>query len=56
VQKLLRYLCMALSLIEQRPVGLEELFPIVARTMRQHRMDDPENPGYGEWRVLNKPP
>lgn len=55
-QKLLRYLRMALSLIERRPVGLEELLPILARTMRQRRMDDLENPGYGEWRARNKPP
>lgn len=35
---LLKYLCMVLSLIEGRPVGLAEVLEMLARALRQHRM------------------
>lgn len=35
---LLEYLCVVVSLIEGRPVGLAEILEMLARALRQHRM------------------
>ena len=35
---ILEYVCVAVGLIEGRPVGLEEVVEMLLRTLRQHRM------------------
>jgi len=53
---LLSYLCLVLTLLERRPVGRDELLPLLRRSMRQHRMDSGAKAAYLAARRTDRPP
>ena len=53
---LLSYLCMALTLIERRPVERDELLPVLRRSVRQHSIDPREEAEYPATRRADRPP
>jgi hypothetical protein len=53
---LLSYLCLVLTLLERRPVGRDELLPVLRRTMRQHSIDSGAKAEYLAARRTDRPP